>query len=954
MSLAKSEFSGGGKAGIVLGGALICVIGSPAIAQQVDLDTQPVQTIQITGSNLPRTDTETPSPVQIITFDDLQKSGYTTVAEVLQHITANGQGTLSQGFASAFAAGATGMSLRGLKTSATLVLIDGHRTAPYPLYDDGHTSFVDVSNLPFDAIDRIEILKDGASSVYGSDAMAGVNNIILNKSMVSTKVTAETGTTTEGGGTTSHVSVMHGIGDFDADGFNAYGSLEYRHQDYITYAQRAGDGAWQNINWASMGGVNKTPGVITPQNPIPPTLSPYLTNPGVPFSGASNSTYFYPGACGGYTQLAAGGCAYQDPHAEVQPRTQNVNLLGSFSKNLGDGWKLELKASLFDSQTEQYPQFSTNGGLLTYPSSFSPLVAVAGGTPYLAGTTIPAITVPANYPGNPFGVPAVVHGVISSAPVPNTQLESKATRLVADLSGSIYAWDIDATIGYTKNSTQQAMIGNINVTALNAALNRPGNPFLVAGPNSASDLATIFPEAVANVSSELDFAEFHAMRSLLKLPGGDLAFGFGGSVVRDVLNAPAPALVGDGTVISNDNGNFTFASGTQTIASVYGEILAPISKTLELDGSIREDHVNAEGDATTPKFGFKWAPSEQFALRGTVGKGFRAPNPAETGQSGQVYQAYSTNDPVLCPGGIPATGNIAKGSVVSACNVQPLELLLANPNLAPEKSLSETFGVIVEPIRGWSSTFDLYQVAINNQVFPGAPSTTPVRGTPVQTQCADGSGGTYTCTPAIGPIVYYSSQFINANSVKTNGIDLDTRYKFSLGQYGNLVTDLGWTHIMSYVLTENGVSYQLAGTHGPSIIGADTGNPKDKVQLTISWLSGGWDVTTIINWMSSFDLTDPSSGMNTCAAGAAADGWFPGAPPPSQYCKVGAFLETDLSVRYKIDKRWTLHASVTNLFNQAPPVDLATFGGGQLPFNPSMHLPGAIGRFVNVGANLSF
>jgi len=922
------------------------------LAQQA---TDETQTIVITGSHLPRVDTETPSPVQIITAEDLQKSGYTTVAEVLQHLTSNGQGTLSQGFSSAFAAGATGISLRGLKTSATLVLIDGHRMAPYPLYDDGHTSFVDVSNLPFDAVERIEILKDGASAIYGSDAMAGVVNIILKKSMIGTKVAAESGTTTEGGGATTHASIMHGVGDYDQDGYNAYFNLEFRHQDDITYEQRAGDGAWQNLNWSGVGGVNKTPGVITPQNPIPSTLSPYLINPNVPFSGASNSSYFYPGgACGSYAQLASGGCAYQNPHAEIEPRTQNINLLGSFVKKIQGGWKLDVKASLFDSQTEQYPQFGSNGSMLTFPTSFTPLIAVAGGTPHLVGTTIPTITVPSNYPGNPFGVPAVINGVIPGAPLPNTQLNSLSTRLVADLTGSLGVWDIDTSAGYTRIATTQTMIGNLNVPALNAALNRAVNPFLITGPNSAADMAAIFPTATANVTSELDFIELHASRSFFRLPGGDLQFSTGGSFMRDALSAPAPALVGAGVISGNDNSNFTFAAGTQSTASAYAEIVAPILKSFEADGSLRYDHVSGTSDATTPKVGFKWTPNKAFALRGTASQGFRAPNPAETGRSGEVYQAFSTNDPVLCPGGIPTAGNIAKGSVVSACNFAPLQLLTANPNLLPEKSISETLGVVIEPVKGWSSTVDLYQITINNQVFPGAPSSTPVRGAPVQTQCADGNGGTYTCTPSVGPIVYYTSTFINASSVKTNGVDLDTRYKFHLGEYGNLLANLQWTHIFNYIFTEGGASYQLAGTHGPFLVGADTGNPKDKIQLILTWDRGPIQVATTFNWMSGFNLIDPSNGMTNCASGAAADGWFPGIPPPNQYCKVGSFLETDMSARYVVDKKLSVHAAITNLFNQAPPVDLNTFGGGQLPFNPSMHLPGAIGRFVSIGAIYNF
>jgi iron complex outermembrane receptor protein len=146
---------------------------------QEGANAQTPQRVVVTGSLISRTDTETPTPVQVLTAQDIQKSGKTSVAELLNDLAANGQGTLGTGFSGAFANGASGISLRGLTVGATLVLVDGHRLAPYPLSDDAQRAFVDVSSIPFDAIDSIEVLKSGASSLYGSDAIAGVVNIKL-------------------------------------------------------------------------------------------------------------------------------------------------------------------------------------------------------------------------------------------------------------------------------------------------------------------------------------------------------------------------------------------------------------------------------------------------------------------------------------------------------------------------------------------------------------------------------------------------------------------------------------------------------------------------------------------------------------------------------------------------------------------------------------------------------
>jgi iron complex outermembrane receptor protein len=417
------------------------------------------------------------------------------------------------------------------------------------------------------------------------------------------------------------------------------------------------------------------------------------------------------------------------------------------------------------------------------------------------------------------------------------------------------------------------------------------------------------------------------------------------------MQSPAPNLVAQGIV----GGNNAYVSGSQTDTALYAELSAPVLKSLELDASVRYDHFDNAGNATTPKVGFKWTPMDQIAVRGTWGQGFRAPNAAENGQSGQGFLAPTTNDPILCPGGIPANGHIAAGSVVAFCSFQPPFLNSSNPGVSPEKSTSETFGLVLEPIKGWSSTVDLYQVQIRNQIVLGPASPTPVRAPPISALCADGNGGTYTCTTPVGPILYYPDSYINSNSVKTNGLEIDTRYKWKLGEWGTFLTVLDWSHTFSYILTTGGVPYQLAGTHGPYVIGGDTANPKDRVQLSGTWDRGPAHVTLQFNWIGPYNLLDPSFGFTTCQiSGAFGNGWFPTGNIPSNYCTVKSFLETDLSGSYIINKHWQLHAAVTNLFNTQPPVDFNTYGGAVVPYNPSMHQAGAVGRFVMIGGKYTF
>ncbi len=953
----------------VLLGATLGTVAPAAYAQtpSATADTG-LEEVVITGSRIRRTDSETPSPVQIISAADLKQSSFTTVSQVLQNMTSNGQGTLSNAFPGAFAGSATGVSLRGLNTSATLVMIDGHRMAPFPLSDDGQRSFVDVSSIPFDVVERIEVLKDGASAAYGSDAMAGVVNIILKNQFVGTALSAEGGTSAEGGGTIAHASGTYGLGDFASDGYNAYLSVEFRHQGNIRQNQRQGDGLWSSLDQTSIGGNNQTPGMVVGPiaGPTPPTYGTvYLQDAGT-FSAATS--YFYPspiapnaaydGSCT-YATMQTGGCAFTNPFAEIQPKTSNFNIIGSVKKKLSDAWTLDLKASLFNSKGEQYNAGSIANGLATFPRSFVPLVAVSAGVvPHLVGTTIPAVTVPANYPGNPFGVPVRVRGVNLDAPVPHYEFDNNSYRFVADLSGKAGAWSLDTSIGYTRVDTTKGQFGAANVPAFNAAINRATDPYLITGGNTAADNAAVYPTATAKNQSTLEFFEFNATRSLMTLAGGDLGVSAGAQYIKRKLDAKAPDLVAQGIIA----GNNAYVLGDQAISSAYAEFAAPVTKMFEIDGHVRFDHFDNSDSSTTPSVGLKFKPVEQFALRGTYGKGFRAPNPAENGDAGQAYSAGTGADPILCPGGDPDVA----GHVISQCNFNVVYLNSANKDLKPEKSTSITVGAVFEPVKAWSSTLDYYSVEIKNQIVAGTGDINQaVRGDPILQDCSDGAGGSVPCTPSVGPILYIPVKFVNANSTKVTGFEFDTRYTFGLGSWAKLTTELDWSHLTSYKFVSGGVEYELAGTHGPAVIGGNTGNPKDRVQGTLTLDKGALQVRATLNWISNFALTDPS-GSNSgtpilnCLDGVQYGGYFaaffPGVsdtPTDPKDCKVRAFLDTDLSARYTVSDRLSIHGSITNLFNQRPPLDLNTYGGGNLPYNPSMHQAGAVGRFFSVGATVT-
>ncbi|MDO8653932.1 MAG: TonB-dependent receptor [Undibacterium sp.] len=936
---------------VIASGAL-SVIAIPAVMAQEASTADAPQRVTITGSMISRANKETPSPVQILSADDLVKSGFTTVTEVLTNLASNGAGSLGQGFAGAFAGGASGVSLRGLTVGSTLVLIDGHRMSPFPIGDDAQRQFVDVSNIPFDMVERIEVLKDGASSVYGSDAIAGVVNVILKKTFNGTRISAEGGTTQHGGGKNVHATISHGMGNLNNDGYNVFGSLEYRKSDPIKVSQRDNN-LWASSDWTSRGGVDRRLGV-------PNSVNGGRTATNTPFffdqtgaGGANNAANFtFATSDCDYAKYKAAGCVVRDTYANLSTETENINVLVGLTKSLPSDWLLNLKGSVFSSENKN------NRGA---PAVFS-AGSYAGNTSLIPGqapalvNVVPSFLVPATYPGNPYGKAVRIYGYIPEIDASNTQdTTSKAVRFAADLSGTVSGWDVNAALGMSQVTTDVAYSGYINRPALYAALNRANNPFKVTGGNTAADLEAISPHFSKQATSKLSYADLRFGRELMTLPGGALGLSTGVSFIHKNIDSPSALLLQTGLV--GNGGAYSF--GVENNSAAFVEMVAPVLKNLELDVSGRFDHFDTYGNSSTPKVGFKYAPHETVTVRGTYSRGFRAPNSAENGTAGSSFSSGGINDPILCPDGKTTTA----GNVVSACNFTPAYVQTTTKDLQPEKSTSATFGLILEPVKGWATTIDYYQVEINGQVNTESllPNFKPnfVRGPILDVVISDGGTATHIGPSSVGSIVYATSGYVNVGSTRVKGIDIDTSYKFKLGEYGTLKTTLQYSHQLSFLLTFLDQKYELAGTHGPSGVSGDTGNPKNRANLSFGYDKGPLNVTTTFNWVGSYSALDPSVGANECKSAAldvAGRNYFGPNDVPAAFCKIASFMSTNMTATYKLGKNWTLNAAVTNMFDRQPPIDVATYGnaGNVLGYNANLHQAGVNGRAFNIGAAYRF
>jgi len=903
-----------------------------------------LETIVVTGSYIRRTDTESPSPVDVITADDILKRGMTNIADVIHSLSSDNSGTLTQNFSGAMAGGASGVSLRGLTVDATLVLVDGHRMATYPLADDGQRPFVDIGSLPLGIVDRVEVLKDGASAIYGSDAIAGVVNIITKKTFTGLDVSTNLGSSYKGDGLEQRLSATYGFGNLSNDGHNVYFNVEYRHQAEIKQENRRS--YLNQLDLRPYGGNDLRGGIVQQAPPNNGTytavgqVAPLGIAPGDTALSQLDQFYLLPG-CKPQNLNYSGGCTW-DPnlYKKIQPRSEGLDVTAKWTQSLGDRWTSSLAASFFRSESEQWRQPNQYlDGTSTVPFVW----AGANGT--LVDQTDPATTqivLPANHPDNPFnpaspyfaaaqafyganfanyiGKPALFYGALTDIPVQITKYQTDVIRLVEDLNAQLGEWDTSLSAGFVRAATRSTYTGFVRASALNAALAsdeyRVGqNAYL----NPPSLYQTLAPETHDTATSTLGFFSATASRPLAPLPGGDLALAVGADARFTRIENPGEPYAPLGDILMD--GSF-YAKGSQDVYAAFTELSAPITHQLELSAAARVDHYNTAGTAFTPKFGLKWKIIPQLAFRGTFARGFRAPGIAESGNSSAASSTTAPTDPARCP----STG---KPSDCGAGYVAVLST--ANPNLKPEHSRSYTLGLIVEPIREINLTADYFNIKRTNEIVGSTldPTVNAVRG-------AQQPGTTYP-----GPIIYYATPYINASESRTSGFDAELHTIFPLGAYGALTAKADATYLIESTQIIQGSEYHYAGTVGPTALSGATGTPRTRGSFTLDWTLKPVSIGATLNYRSHMYGVDPSNGPACIQL-----------TDPNPHCYVASFTYLDMYGQYEFSPQLRMTTTVTNVTNRLPPLNTATYGGTN--YNPSLDQAGAVGTFFEVAVNYRY
>ncbi len=877
--------------------ALLCAGLAPLAAQAQEQSGAPTR-VEITGSRIKRVAAETASAVQIISAEEIARSGATTVTDILRNLPAGNtggyttEGTPSQAFGSA------GVSLRGLGAGATLTLINGRRVAPFGF---GSASFVDTNAIPVEAIERMEILLDGASAIYGADAIGGVINIILRKNFEGLSAKLSGGTSAYHDGNTGSASLTYGQGRIEDDGYNWLISLSHRDTRPVLVNARP---RTRDADFRRFG--------------LPDRRSTYASN-----------AYTATGTTGGTFLGIVGDCAPLDDPASpalngrcvndnttavtLQSKAQRDNVYSALTWALGGGWELFGDASLSRSRQESTMfSYGTNAYGL-YTNDLVDRDGLYGNAP---GTTISYLPLPASHPQNRWGKTVAVRYLFNDVPT-TVASESRNVRTTFGARGTAGKWDLEAAAMLSRSLTDTRYHGYLQDSVLiNDVLDANGlvrGTFKLRSPgaNDPALMARLYPVLNNHADTATSSVDVHGARELFALPGGPLSVSLGAEWRHEQFDAAPDTRFTDGSIQLI---GMTGSQGSRSVVAAYGELSAPVWQSVELSLAARSDRYSDFGSAFTPKAGVKWSPVPQLAVRGTYAVGFRAPSLPEL-HAGNTNGYTKVQDPKLCPEFTTANEN---------CERYVAYTTGANPDIKAEKSKSYTLGFVVEPIPRWSLSVDAYDIKRRNELSTISASYLLDNEAKYASRIVRNA--------VSGQLDHLSLITANLSETQTRGLDVDARGAAALGDWGRLTLGASYNRMASYksASTPDDTPMDYAGYYGL---------PKNRGRFSVGWDRGPWDASLSWNYVGSYDM---KSAPDTVCPFAAATPW---------YCRVHGALTANAYIGYKGWRNLHLSLSVQNLANKEAPFDASQIAYLQ-GYSPLYH--SQLGRYVQLTASYQF
>ncbi|MCL6710604.1 TonB-dependent receptor [Pseudomonas sp. R2.Fl] len=784
--------------------AITLAITSPLLHAQNTDATAPDKTLDavvVTGSNIKRSDTAGPNPVQVVSREEIERTGKSTLTDVLRSLSANAGNSYDEQYTGSFSAGSASIGLRGLSPKNTLVLVNGYRVANFGFALNTQDTFVDLNALPISAVERIEVLKDGASAVYGSDAIAGVVNIILRRNFQGIEVGGAVGGATRGGLDEQKANLLLGFGDLEQQGWNVLFGLDLLKRERLDADERAftRSGDFRDKPGGRLAGWSTAGGnwLLDPRQPTP-------------FSPCPDGSVLRPYSDFGST-LPGNACAFNaQPYKTLQPGAERIQ--ASLSATFRMGERTELFADLLYSHNQADQIFSApltvGPGLRAYNPATGTLVDIP-------------VALPVGHPDNPNGVPLPFEYTffdLGPRLKDNTQVFYRA---LAGLRGQTERWDWEVA-AETSQSLQREYVDNfINRYAFERILADGSYDFLdpTSTPAPLNDLRL---QTKRPGYYRLDAVSAKASTSFLELPAGAIGFAWGAEFRRESLDARTSRQVLSGTELRPA---INIVKGERKVSAAYAEFSVPLHRTLELQLAGRADHYDDFGNAFSPKVALRWQPLESLLLRGSFSRGFRAPSlpeiaPGQTISYGTVVDPF---DP-LSPGGSRGVTNVRTG----------------NPDLDAERSKNFNLGAVWSPDADTSIGVDYYRIEQDNLIKPdnaqfivNNPALFPGR----------------VIRDAQGRIQIITNQYSNQGELKTSGIDLDFSRTFRTASVGNFTLAGSWTHLLEFKqpLVAGQALYDGAGNNRLGAL------PKNRGTTSLGWEAGDWESTLSLQYIAGYD-----------------------------------------------------------------------------------------------------
>ncbi|WJG09363.1 TonB-dependent receptor [Aliiglaciecola sp. LCG003] len=774
-------------------------------------ETQGVEKITVTGSLIKRTDMEGPSPVTSISADQIANTGVTDLISLFTKLPISGQGTFStQGNSSDDTAnGGSSVSLRGLGADSTLILINGRRVSVSPFAKGIDTAFVDINNIPIAAIKRVDILKDGASATYGSDAIAGVINIVLKDDFDGAEISAKFGTTADGGGDEQNISLIWGS---SSEKFKHTFILDYFDREEVLYGDRSFS---SSSNQAAL-------------RPNDPDAVDFRSSAGIPGTIAlrSDPTNRV------IDEFGVDRCAAEDidrenvlcrydyaPVMTMVPDAErfSFNYLGRYEVN-------DSVRAFIDFNGQNSKSIVRGAGSPSFNELF--MDGDNANHPF------------ADDPEHPFfGQDLTMRRRTVDIGNREKRVDTDYYRTIVGLNGEIETWNWEAAYSYIKSeSVERGVDGYPNSRRVQEAIDSElWNPF---EPSTNSQEALDYIETTTTRVGKSTNKTFDVTFSgpLMKMGNSEVMAAIKAEYREEAISDNPDDQFLRGDVFGTEA---TQANGERDSKSLSAEFAFPVMDELEIQLAVRYEDYSDFGTTTDPKVSFLWAPMDNLSFRGSYGTAFRAPSLHQLGL-GRTDESPNLVDTVRC------------NAVDLGC--QPAEytaVFAGNPELGPEESSSYNLGMIFEVTEDLDFSIDYYSYDIENIIDSDTQfvftnfgnDSTVVERIP-------------TANPNDpGEVVRVYDSFQNIGDLETSGIDLDVGYKME--------SDMGsfrFGFVMNYVVKFEEYRPAADGGKRLNLTEGQFEQPKVRHTTSMDWVMDDFNATVAVNYIGEFD-GDADSGF---------------------------------------------------------------------------------------------